>query len=75
MHTHERRYRLERDVRDILAARPQVLLYDPSDEPRNYAKTFEIINEDFIPCLSDNPDLHIQRYTHPVLGCCDSNRI
>ena len=58
--------------RDILAAHPQVLLaYDPSDEPRNYAKTFEIVSEDYIPCaiLVDNEDLHIQRYAHPVLGC------
>ncbi len=72
LHSHLKRYRLERDVRDILTAHPQVLLaYDPSDEPRNYARTFEIIAADYIPCsvLVDNPDLHIQRYTHPVLGC------
>ena len=72
LHASLKRYRLERDVRDILAAHPHVLLaYDPSDEPRNYAKTFEIINEDYIPCavLVDNEDLHIQRYAHPVLGC------
>ena len=72
LHSHLKRYRLERDVREILTAHPQVLLaFDPSDEPRNYARTFEIIAEDLIPCsvLVDNPDLHIQRYAHPVLGC------
>jgi hypothetical protein len=72
LHSHLKRYRLERDVRDILIARPQVLLaHDPSDEPRNYAKTFEIIAADLFPCavLVDNQDLHIQRYVHPVLGC------
>ena len=72
LHASSKRYRLERDVRDILAAHPHVLLaYDPSDEPRNYAKSFEIISEEYIPCalLVDNPDLHIQRYAHPVLGC------
>ena len=72
LHSHLKRYRLERDVRDILTAHPQVLLaFDPSDEPRNYARTFEIIAADYIPCavLVDNPDLHIQRYAHPVLGC------
>ena len=72
LHARLKRYRLESDVKGILAAHPQVLLaHNPSDEPLNYARTLEYVTQDFIPCtvLVDNSDLHIQRYVHPVLGC------
>ena len=72
LHSHLKRYRLESDVKEILAAHPQVLLaHNPSNQPLNYARTLEYVTQDFIPCtvLVDNSDLHIQRYVHPVLGC------
>ena len=72
LHTSLKRYRLENDVRDILREHPYVLLaYDPGDVPLNYARTQDYIQREYLPCLVlvDNPDLHIQRYVHPVLGC------
>ena len=72
LHTNLKRYRLEKDVRDIMREHPYVLLaYDPGDVPLNYARTQDYIQRDYLPCLVlvDNPDLHIQRYVHPVLGC------
>ena len=72
LHSHLRRYRLNRDVRDILRAHPHVLLaHDPSDEPLNYARTLEVIEEAYVPCrmLVEEPKLLIRKYTHPVMGC------
>ena len=72
LHASDKDYRLDRDVRDILAAHPRILLaHDPGDEPLNYARTLEIISKDFVSCavLVDNPDLYIQRYVHPAIGC------
>ena len=72
LHASEKRYRLDRDVRAILAAHPRILLaHDPGDEPLNYARTLDIISEDYVHCavLVDNPDLYVRRYVHPVLGC------
>ena len=63
---------LESDVRNILDERSYVLLaHDPSDVPGNYAETLEIIQEGYIPCavLVDKPDLLIQRYARPAMGC------
>ena len=72
LHTHNKQYRLARDVRDILGEHPHVLLaHDPSDVPANYIKALEIIQEYYIPCavLVCEPDLRIQRYVHPVMDC------
>ena len=72
LHASLKRYRLESDVRDILAAHPHVLLaHDPSDVPPNYVRTHEIISGEYIGCanLVDKPELHIQRFAHPLLGC------
>ena len=72
LHTRLRRYRLERDVRGILREHPHLLLaHDPNDMPPNYTRALEIIQENYIPCavLVDKPDLLIQRYVHPVVGC------
>ena len=72
LHTNLKRYRLEKDVRVILREHPYVLLaYDPGDVPLNYARTIEVIRAQYSPCavLVDNPDLRIQRFAHPVLGC------
>ena len=72
LHSHLRRYRLDRDVRDILRAHPHVLLaHDPSDVPLNYARTFAIIEETYVPCalLVEEPELSIRKHTHPVMGC------
>ncbi len=72
LHTNLKRYRLAEDVREILRDHPHVLLaHDPSDVPLNYTRAFETIRAQYIPCavLVDNPDLRIQRYVHPVLGC------
>ena len=72
LHASLKRYRLERDVRDILREHPHVLLaHNPRDVPPNYAKTLEFIQQDYIPCAVPvaEPDLLIQRYVHPVMGC------
>ncbi len=72
LHASQKRYRLDRDVRDILRAHPHVLLaHDPSDEPLNYARTLEVIEEAYVPCrmLVEEPKLLIRKYTHPVMGC------
>ena len=72
LHASLKRYRLERDVRDILREHPHVLLaHNPRDVPLNYAKTRAIIQQDYIPCAVPvaEPDLLIQRYVHPVMGC------
>ena len=72
LHTSLKRYRLERDVRDILREHPHVLLaHNPRDVPLNYAKTLGFIQQDYIPCAVPvaEPDLLIQRYVHPVMGC------
>ena len=72
LHSSDKRYRLERDVRDILRAHPHVLLaHDPSDVPLNYARTLATIEEAYVPCkfLAKEPDLSIRKYTHPVMGC------
>ena len=72
LHSSEKRYRLEQDVRDILRAHPHVLLaHDPSDVPLNYARTLATIEEAYVPCkfLAKEPDLSIRKYTHPVMGC------
>ena len=72
LHANLKRYRLERDVRGILRGHPYVILaHDPGDLPWNYAKTHEIISETYLPCtvFVDDPDLRIQRYAHPVVGC------
>ena len=63
---------LESDVRNILDEHPYaLLLYDPSEDPVNYAETVGIIQEDYIPCavLVDKSDLLIQRYARPAMGC------
>ena len=72
LHTNLKRYRLERDVRDILRKHSRALLaHDPREVPPNYIKALEIIQEYYIPCavLVSEPDLRIQRYVHPVMDC------
>ncbi len=72
LHPSKKRYRLERDVREILQSHPHVLLaHDPSNVPLNYARTLAIIEEAYVPCTSlvEEPALRIRKYTHPVMGC------
>ena len=72
LHASQKRYRLDGDVQDILAAHPHVLLaHDPSRVPPNYSRTLEIITEEYLPCaiLVDNSDLVVRRYAQPLLGC------
>ena len=72
LHTHLMRYRVERDVRDIVDAHPHILLaHDPSDAPLNYARTLDIVQKVFIPCVAlvDEADLLIRKYTHPLMDC------
>ena len=66
------RYRLDSDLRQILRDHPYILLaHDPGDVPSKYARTHELISEAYLPCtvFVDDPDLRIQRYAHPVVGC------
>ena len=63
---------LKSDMKIYLDERSYALLaHDPSDAPDNYAETLEILQEAYIPCavLVDKPDLLIQRYAHPAMGC------
>ena len=72
LHSSKKRYRLERDVREILQSHPHVLLaHDPSNVPLNYARTLAIVEEAYVPCTSlvDETALWIRKYTHPVMGC------
>ena len=72
LHSSKKRYRLERDVRDILQSHPHVLLaHDPSNAPLNYAPTLAVIEEAYISCKSlvEEPALRIRKYAHPVIGC------
>lgn len=72
LHTNLKRYRLSEDTRDILAARPHILLaHDPSNVPLNYANTLAAVQEVLMPCdlLVDEPTLSIRKYAHPVMGC------
>ena len=72
LHANLKRYRLEQDVREILDAHPHILLaHDPSDVPLTYAQTLDIVLNEYIPCvvLVDEPDLHISKYTHPLMDC------
>ena len=67
-----RDWELRRDIRRLLNERPYVLLaYNPENQSQFVDKTLEIIQEDYMPCavLIDKPDLLIQRYVHPVMGC------
>ena len=67
------RYRLESDVETALDEHPYILFaYDPENKPPNFDKAFGIIRQEgYIPCtvIVDNPDLLVQRYVQPVMGC------
>ncbi len=72
LESHLMRYRLEHDMRKALNDYAYILFaYNPADTPRNAVTALNIIREEFIPCsvLVNAPDLHIQRYVHPILDC------
>ena len=72
LHASERKYRIKRDVGEIMRARAHLLLaHDPSDAPPNYAVARHFIAESFAPCppIVDQPTINIVKYRHPAMPC------
>ena len=67
-----RQYRLASDIRQILDARPHLLLaHEPGEAPPNYPRVREMLDAGYAPCppLLETPTLHAQKFRHPILTC------
>ena len=68
----DKKYRLKRDVEAVMRARPYVLVgRDPRVDMPNYKLALHHMEKVFAACppLVDEPDTHIQRFAHEVVGC------
>ena len=63
---------LENNINRHMSNEPFLLfLYDPLDIPSTFDNVYGRIQEYYLPCevVLDDPDLLVQRYSHPLAGC------